>query len=514
MRYLEDISRRVGEHPDRVAVQTSLGASCTYAELWNASEALAAFIESKGLPAHAPVVVYGHKDPLVVASFLACLKAGHPYVPIDCFSVPAERVGSIVAQVADYQKGTPLVLALEEMPAIDAPCDVCARADIENIARGTGASDRTHWAGGEDLAYVLFTSGSTGAPKGVMVTADCLDNFSAWALSLGDIDKGGKVFLNQAPFSFDLSVYELSMALSAGGTLFCLAKQTQDSMRAQLEALQGSGAGVWVSTPSFAAMCLASKEFDASVLPELELFLFCGETLPNALAAQLQERFPQAKVFNTYGPTESTVAVAAIEVTPEMAASDAPLPVGIPRPGTRLRIVAEDGADAKEGEWGEIVIEGDTVAKGYLGRPDLSVAAFGTATLDGREVRSYRTGDEGRLDAAGALHYHGRLDLQVKLNGYRIELGDIEGNIAKLDQVAQVAVVCAMRDGRVNHLVAHVVSATERTESDFREGLKLKEAMKESLPHYMIPKKVVFHDALPTTANGKVDRKALQQQAR
>ena len=126
-------------------------------------------------------------------------------------------------------------------------------------------------------------------------------------------------------------------------------------------------------------------------------------------------------------------------------------------------------------------------------------------------MRSYRTGDEGRLDADGALHYHGRLDLQVKLNGYRIELGDIEGNIAKLDQVAQVAVTCAMRDGRVNHLVAHVVSAVPRAESDFREGLKLKEAMKESLPHYMIPKKIVFCDALPTTPNGKVDRKALQQ---
>ena len=513
MRYLDDIARHVGEHPDRVAVQTSLGPSCTYAELWGASEALAAFVESKDLPAHAPVVVYGHKDPLIVSSFLACLKTGRPYVPVDCFSVPAERVASIVAQVGAFQDAVPLVLACEDMPAVDTPCDVCARSVLEDAAHAGGTSDSRRWVCGEDLAYVLFTSGSTGDPKGVMVTADCLDNFSAWALDLGGADKRGKVFLNQAPFSFDLSVYELSMALSSGGTLFCLAKQTQDSMRDQLRALRVSGAGVWVSTPSFAAMCLASREFDDSVLPDLELFLFCGETLPNSLALQLMQRFPQARVLNTYGPTESTVAVAAIEVTPEMAAADAPLPVGVARPGTRLRIIAEDGADAPEGEWGEIVIEGDTVAKGYLGRPDLTQAAFGAALLDGREVRSYRTGDEGRLDEAGALHYHGRLDLQVKLNGYRIELGDIEGNIAKLPQVAQAAVVCAMRDGRVSHLVAHVVSAVPRTDSDFREGLKLKEALKGSLPHYMIPKKIVFCDALPTTANGKVDRKALQQRA-
>ncbi len=510
MRYLENIARHAESHPGRVAVRTSLGASCTYAGLWDASEALAAFMESAALPAHAPVVVYGHKDPLVVASFLACLKAGHPYVPVDCFSVPPERVARIVAQVGACQDAAPLVLALEEMPALDAKCDMRARHEIEELSRAGGASQRAHWACGEDLAYVLFTSGSTGDPKGVMVTADCLDNFCGWACGLGGIAKEGKVFLNQAPFSFDLSVYELSMALSMGGTLFCLAKQTQDSMRAQLAALSDSAANVWVSTPSFAAMCLASKEFDEAVLPGLELFLFCGETLPNSVAAQLMERFPRAKVLNTYGPTESTVAVAAIEVTPEMAASAAPLPVGRPRPGTRLRIVAADGADAPAGEWGEIVIEGDTVARGYLGRPDLTQAAFGTALLDGHEVRSYRTGDEGRLDETGALHYHGRLDLQVKLNGYRIELGDIEGNIAKLPQVAQVAVVCAVKDGRVNHLVAHVVSAVPRAESDFREGLKLKEAMKESLPHYMIPKKIVFCDSLPTTPNGKVDRKALQ----
>ena len=514
MRYLEQIARHAEEHPERIAVRNSEGDSCSYGQLWAASESLAAFIEDMLGPGKEPVVVYGHKAPLMFSCFLACLKAGRPYVPVDCWSVPPERVGSIVEQAGAGQPSGALVLAVEELSALDAACRPVARAELAAAAARGASSNTRRWVRGEDLAYILFTSGSTGAPKGVMVTASCFDNFCAWALSLGDVSREGAVFLNQAPFSFDLSVYELAQAFASGASLFCLSKTTQDSARRQMEALSASGARIWVSTPSFASMCLADKAFDEAVLPELELFLFCGETLPNAVAAQLMERFPRAKVFNTYGPTESTVAVAAIEVTPEMAAAGEALPVGVARPGTRLRIVDGNGRDAAPGAYGEIVIEGDTVAKGYFGRPDLTAVAFGTAELDGREVRSYRTGDEGRLDADGALHYHGRLDLQVKLNGYRIELGDIEGNIAKLPEVARVAVVCADKDGRASHLVAHVVSAVPRAESDFREGLKLKERLKASLPHYMIPKKFVFSDELPTTPNGKVDRKALAAQAR
>ena len=161
------------------------------------------------------------------------------------------------------------------------------------------------------------------------------------------------------------------------------------------------------------------------------------------------------------------------------------------------------------GRHGEIVVEGDTVAKGYFGREDLTAKAFGIADLDGRPVRTYRTGDEGWLDAKGMLHYRGRLDLQVKLDGFRIELGDIEENLRRLDAVETAAVVPAMRDGRVTHLVAHVVSAEARVESDFREGLKLKGALKTNLPPYMIPRKIVFHDALPMTPDGEVDRAAL-----
>lgn len=513
MKYLESIELVTKKTPERTAIETSDGLQWTYGELWRASDALAAFIAER-VSLSTPVMVYGHKNPLMVACFLACLKSGHPYVPVDCHSVPPQRVASIVGQLADdmerrEEQGLPLVLAVEALPVVEgAPqFNVVNREELDDAVQRGGSCSRSHWVMGEDLAYILFTSGSTGAPKGVQVTAACFDNFCAWDLQLAQ--REGMVWLDQAPFSFDLSVFELAGALASGGTLFCLTHDAQQSMAAQMAALGSSQVGAWVSTPSFAAMCLASKEFSAALLPDLELFLFCGETLPNATAAQLLERFPGARVLNTYGPTESTVAVTSVEITPELAAAAEPLPVGRARSGTRLRIVDAEGTACEPGVFGEVVIEGDTVARGYFGRPDLTERAFGEAELGGVSVRTYRTGDEGCLDNLGMLRYRGRLDLQVKLNGYRIELGDIEEHIRRLPEVTATAVVPAYRDGRIAHLVAHVVRDTPLDESAFRAGLALKEELKGSLPHYMIPKKVVFCDALPMTGNGKIDRKAL-----
>lgn len=525
MEYLRRIAAHAARTPDAIAIRTSDGESMTYRDLWLASDAIVGLIDAEGAGQHAPVAVYGHKSPLMVASFLACLKSGRPYVPIDCHSVPVVRASGIVSQLGE---GT-IVLAVEPLdpsdlvafPGVVVDSDRIGRAvavtnaDAAPVVDATSGSDcasmrdETRWVDGDDLAYILFTSGSTGAPKGVQVSASCVDNFCRWALTLGGTPRKGRVYLNQAPFSFDLSVYELSMALWSGGSLYCLTKGVQADFSRQFAALGESGAQIWVSTPSFADMCLADKSFGAGLMPDVETFLFCGEVLSNATARRLKERFPEAVVVNSYGPTESTVAVTGIVVTDEMASSDEPLPCGEVRPGTWIRILAPDGGECGVGQLGEIVIEGDTVAFGYLGRDDLTAAAFGEAEHDGMKVRTYRTGDEGFLDEAGVLHCRGRLDLQVKLNGYRIELGEIEEVLRRLPDVRAAAVVPAVRQGKTSHLVAHVSLESGRPESEFEESLALKNVLKERLPHYMIPRKVVFHDSLPVTPNGKIDRKAL-----
>lgn len=531
--------------PDSCAfVASASGEKMTYGELWQRSGAIAAALLENARDAgegaegadsaKGPVMVYGHKSPLMLASFVGCLRAGRAYVPVDSHSVPEGRAASIASQVR-ASASRAVVLASEPLPDVAA-----AEADrvvfpdeLAGIAAAAGAAevDPALCVSGEDPAYVIFTSGSTGAPKGVVVTASCVDNFFPWALSVAGVDGPGTRFLNQAPFSFDLSVYELSMSLASGGELFAMEKATLDRAADMLAFLEKSDPHVWVSTPSFAEMCLANQGFGQDLMPSLRVMLFCGEALPNPVAAELMERFPNARVVNSYGPTESTVALAAVDVDEQMCASPDPLPVGRPRPGTRIRVVdPATGEKLPQGEWGEVVIVGDTVAKGYLGRDDLTRAVFGeeaadwlpegegeagSAAVSGepaptvRAVRTYRTGDEGMMGEDGLLRFRGRLDLQVKLNGYRLELGEIEDALRALPEVAAAAVVAAHKNGKVSHLVAHVVSAGPREQSDFRCGLALKNALKARLPHYMIPKKVVFDEALPMTPNGKLDRRAL-----
>jgi D-alanine--poly(phosphoribitol) ligase subunit 1 len=346
-----------------------------------------------------------------------------------------------------------------------------------------------------------------------------------------------KTFINQAPFSFDLSVFELTLALASGGCLFALTRQTQHSLPQLFSALAASRAHIWVSTPSFAALCLSDTRFSEALLPSMELFLFCGEVLPPDVATQLYERFSQARVVNSYGPTESTVAVTQVIIDQTHLDSSLPLPVGIARPGTRIDILNAQGEVLPPGESGEIRITGNTVARGYFGQPELSAQVFGTdelfdgATVDDTSfgaapsdgtppgavasrhfVRSYRTGDKGYLDKTGMLHYQGRLDFQIKLNGYRIELGDIEENLCALESVSNAVVLPAMKDGRISHLVAYVVlnnPGEVSASSGLRARMKLRDELSRRLPAYMIPKNFVLLDTLPLNINGKTDRTAL-----
>ena len=522
MQLLDRVRHHCQERPDTPALigSTNPGKSVTFGQLWSYSSSIAAYLHETLPVNNDPVIVYGHKSPLMLASFLGCMRSGHAYVPIDAYSVPKERVASIAGQIRE-KAGNVAVLASLPLPeSAEGSLDVMltpplALRDIAN--QGIPYNDEKTAISDEDLMYVIFTSGSTGSPKGVQVTASCVDNFYPWALEFSQIDKPGMGFLNQAPFSFDLSVYELTMALASGGTLLCLEKETLDHPADMLSFLNKVHPDIWVSTPSFADMCLANKDFRRELMPNLATMVFCGATLTNQTAGKLLDRFQGLRIMNTYGPTESTVAVTSVEVSKEMIESPEPLTVGKPRTGTRIHIANSDGNDLLPGEWGEIVIEGDTVAKGYFGRSDLTAQSFGES--DGSwlpaqrdSVRYYRTGDEGMLDPLGQLHFRGRLDLQVKLNGYRIELGEIEERLCALEQVAAACVVPAYRNEKLAHLVAYVVSGAHRDQSDFQEGLALKDALKSSLPHYMIPKKIVFIDALPVTPNGKLDRKLLASQ--
>ena len=228
-------------------------------------------------------------------------------------------------------------------------------------------------------------------------------------------------------------------------------------------------------------------------------------------ADRLLERFPAAEVWNTYGPTEATVATTSVRITPELVARGNPLPIGCPRPGTRMYLRDDYGSVAAPGERGEMVIAGPNVSPGYLGRPDLTEAVF-FEEADGQQA--YRTGDWGRW-RDGVLYFEGRQDSQVKLHGYRIELADIEENLAALDEVRDCAVVSVSRHGTVQFLAAFVVPM--RADSDETAAATMVDALRANLarrlPSYMVPRKIYLRPLLPMTANGKADRRLLSEWA-
>ena len=504
------VERQVRAHPEAPAHRASDGSTMTYGELWAASDRIAAALAAR-TDGREPVAVLGCKSALMCAGFLGCLKSGHAFVPVDV-EMPPSRLADIMSQLGD-----PLVLTTVPVPAPLAaalpPARVLDARTVVASSHPVRVPERDKWVTGEETQYLIFTSGSTGRPKGIEVSARNVACFMAWVRTFPVIAEGGRVFLDQPPYSFDLSEYEVVGALSTGGCLHAVSREETEDLRALFADLRSSGVEVWTSTPSFADLCLADKSFAQELLPDVRLFLFCGEALRHSTAAALRERFPRARIVNTYGPTESTVAVTYVEIGAAELADARPLPVGTARPGTELFIVdPETGAPCAVGQTGEIVIVGDTVAKGYFRNPEKTAAAFFETRLsDGTPTRGYRTGDAGHLDEGGMLYCDGRFDSLVKVNGFRIELEDVEENLGALPLVKQAAVVSVRRKERIVYLKACVVLQERPAGTDFEIGRLIKARLAERVPGYMVPRAVSLVGELPLTCNGKVDRKALAE---
>jgi D-alanine--poly(phosphoribitol) ligase subunit 1 len=482
--------------------------SMTYKELYDKSNALALYIISKYGTENTPIAVYGHKQHEMLICFLACVKAGHSYIPIDS-SFPLERVKDIIEG-----SETKLIFNIEnkEIDFLNIKAESLAQlteAFNENFGKKLSKNYRVK---AEDTFYMIYTSGSTGKPKGVQITLSCLESFVSWGLELckGNLDQNA-VFMNQAPFSFDLSVMDLYISLASSSTLFSIDKAMISNLKLLFENFKKSAISIWVSTPSFAEMCLADSSFNEKLLPNLKLLLFCGETLPNSCVSKIYDRFTDVKVINTYGPTEATVAVTSIEITRDLNSTTSPLPVGKVKEDCQILIVDEKGNKAKDNEKGEITIAGDSVSVGYYKNEEMTKMVFSKRIMDGVNKRSYKTGDEGYLKD-GILYYCGRIDFQIKLNGYRIELEDIENNLRKVSNIKNAVIIPINKEGRIQYLAAAVVLNKQIEEKEFKIVMSIKNELKKLLPDYMIPRKIVIKESLPMTANGKVNRKMLTEE--
>ncbi len=482
------IAERAARSPEDVAVVCE-GDRLTRAQLEDRAARLAGRLRALGVGPESLVGIALERSLDLLVATLGVWKAGGAYLPLDP-GYPAERIGFMLAD-----SGVRVLLTYERLvatlPAHDASVLCLDREpDIEAEPLHDGVDDPDH------LAYVLYTSGSTGRPKGVQVTHGALANFLASMLREPGLAESD-VLLAVTSLSFDIAGLELYLPLLAGARLeIASAELAADGARLAAR-MRESGVTVLQATPATWRMLLeAGWEEPGS----LRLALCGGEALLGDLAVSLLRR--AGALWNLYGPTETTIWSAAYRVEGDAAGT---VPIGRPVANTQIYLLDSHLGPVPPGVPGEVWIGGAGVARGYLGRPDLTAERFGPDPFSAaRGARLYRTGDLARIRPGGPLEFLGRADHQIKIRGHRIELGEIEAALGLHPSVAQIA-VAARDDWGDRRLVAYVVPAAGQ---DLRTA-DLRAFVRERLPEFMEPSAFVTLDALPLTPNRKVDRRAL-----
>ena len=500
---IEAIEHFAQVQPD-FPVYDILGQVHTYGDLKKDSDSLAAQIDRLGLPDKSPVVVFGGQEYEMLATFVALTKSGHAYIPIDSHSA-LERVAAIV-EVAEPS----LIIAINDFPLADVTAPIFSAEQVQTAFREGASYELSHPVQGDDNYYIIFTSGTTGKPKGVQISHNNLLSFTNWMITDKEFATPDRPqMLAQPPYSFDLSVMYWAPTLALGGTLFALPSAVTQDFKQLFETILSLPIAIWTSTPSFADMALLSDDFNSQKLPQLTHFYFDGEELTVKTAQKLRDRFPQARIINAYGPTEATVALSAVAVTDEMLQNCKRLPIGYTKADSPTFVIDEEGQKVPNGQQGEIIVCGPAVSKGYLNNPEKTAEAF----FEFEGLPAYHTGDVGSMTDEGLLLYGGRMDFQIKFNGFRIELEDVSQNLNKSKYVeSAVAVPRYNKDHKVQNLLAYVIlkdGVAEQFEREIDITKAIKEDLQDIMMSYMMPSKFLYRETLPLTPNGKIDIKGL-----
>lgn len=485
-------------------VYNIMGQVHTYGDLERDSDSLAAVIDGLWLVPKSPVLVFGGQEYEMLATFVALTKSGHAYIPVDSHSA-LERVEAIL-EVAEPS----LVIAISDFPAELGETPLLSLDQVQAAFAEQNSYEVTHSVLGDDNYYIIFTSGTTGKPKGVQISHDNLLSFTNWMILDEEFATPERPqMLAQPPYSFDLSVMYWAPTLALGGTLFALPASVTQDFKELFKTIFSLPIGIWTSTPSFADMALLSEDFRAENMPNLTHFYFDGEELTVKTAQKLRDRFPDAVIVNAYGPTEATVALSAVAVTDEMLATLKRLPIGYTKADSPTFVIDEEGNKLPNGQQGEIIVSGPAVSKGYLNNPEKTAEAF----FEFEGLPAYHTGDVGSMTDEGLLLYGGRMDFQIKFNGYRIELEDVSQNLNKSKYIdSAVAVPRYNKDHKVQNLLAYVIlkeGVAEQFEREIDITKAIKADLEDVMMSYMMPSKFLYRESLPLTLNGKIDIKGL-----
>lgn len=508
------VTERARERPDARAVIGPDGA-LTYAEVENLSNRLAVALRSRGCHRGDRVGILMPQSAIAVASLIGVLKAACTYVPVDPVggrARTAEILGQCEPRILLSAGCEPEVLEdLDQRGALDGvqvgwlgreSRPGCAAFDRSDVEIGASEPPRVD-SDPDDPAYVLFTSGTTGTPKGVPVTHASVHAFIDWVVDYFGLGPGDRLSGHTA-LTFDLSTFDIYAALASGAELHQVPKRARMLPHEAARFIQERGLTLWFSVPSQLSYIARFDALAGRDLGSLKHVAWCGDVLPTPSLLYWKERLPGVAFTNLYGPTETTVASSYHRVAEDFDDPTADIPIGVACPGEELLILDQELQEVPDGEAGDIYIGGVGLSPGYWRDPERTRAAFVADPRPGHEGRRlYRTGDRGRRRPDGAVSFLGRADFQIKTSGYRVEPAEVERAVLQLDEVAACAVVPVTVDDFTGTGVgcAYVPS----NGAGLRAGA-LKRRLTEKLPGYMIPTRWMELKELPVDGRGKIDR--------
>jgi amino acid adenylation domain-containing protein len=478
--------------PEAVALECE-GEEVSYGEVEGRANQLARRLHSQGVGPEVAVGVLLERSTELVVALLAVLKAGGAYVPLDG-SYPPARLAWMV-------KDTGLRTVVTRGALAGQVPEGCQAVLVDGEeGEQIGRLERTRVgssAGPDNLAYVIYTSGSTGSPKGVMVSHG---NVVRLVKGIKYVElNAGETMLQFAPVSFDASTFEIWGALLNGARLIIAPAGMLSPAELARIVKDNRITTLWLTAGLFHLMV----DEQAEALAQVRQLLAGGDVLWEPQVRKLLQIKQRGVLINGYGPTESTTFTCTHAMSEAAEVGDSVL-IGRPISNTQVYLLGPGLEPQPVGVAGELYIGGEGLARGYLGRPELTAERFIPNPFGEPGTRLYRTGDRARYLQDGSIDFLGRLDQQIKIRGFRIELGEVEAAVAAVDGVREAVVVAQDGPGvGGRRLVAYVVAAAEVTPGEIRAQLR------ERLPEYMVPANVVMLDELPLTANGKVDREAL-----